>query len=343
MPRFLTIAAAQSGPVSRQTPRGEVVARLVDQMRDARGRGCDLIVFTECALTAFFPHWWIEDEAELASSRFERAMPSPVTQPLFDEARRLRIGFCLGYAELVVRSGVKRRYNTSILVGPDDAIVGKYRKIHLPGYAERHPHHPFQNLEKRYFEVGDLGFPAWRALGGIVGMCICNDRRWVETYRELALQGAELILCGYNTPDHIPDHPELDHLCDFHHLLSMPTKPGRIRTAVGWLEVAKAGVEEGVSQIGQTTIIAPSGEIAARSSTLGDELVVYRCDLDLVKPYKEMLFDFAKHRRIEHYGRIGTQTGATPPPPEARDERNQFRSWFLNLWGGGGGRRDANA
>ena len=72
------------------------------------------------------------------------------------------------------------------------------------------------------------------------------------------------------------------------------------------------------SSNGQTAIIAPSGEVVARSSTLGDELVICRCDLDLVKPYKEMLFDFAKHRRIEHYGRIGTQTGATPPPLEAQ-------------------------
>jgi N-carbamoyl-D-amino-acid hydrolase len=311
MPRYLTIAAAQSGPVSRQSPRAEVVARLIGQMRDARSRGCELIVFTECALTAFFAHWWIDDEAEL-DAWFETAMPGPATQPLFDEARRLGIGFCLGYAELVVEAGVKRRFNSSILVGPDGAIVGKYRKIHLPGYAERHPQHPFQNLEKRYFEVGDLGFPAWRAYGGIVGMCICNDRRWVESYRELALQGAELILIGYNTPDHIPDYPELDHLCDFHHLLSM--QAGAYQNGCWVVGVAKAGVEEGVSQIGQTAIIAPSGEVVARSATLGDELVVCRCDLDLVKPYKEMLFDFAKHRRIEHYRRIASQTGAVPPP-----------------------------
>ena len=66
--------------------------------------GCDLIVYTECALTAFFPHWWIEDEEEL-DSWFEPAMPSQSTQPLFDEARRLKIGFHLGYAELAVVDG----------------------------------------------------------------------------------------------------------------------------------------------------------------------------------------------------------------------------------------------
>ena len=310
MPRFLSIAAAQSGPISRQTPRSAVVAKLVDQMRAARAQGCDLIVFTECALTAFFPHWWIDDDAEL-DAWFETAMPSPVAQPLFDEAARLKIGFYLGYAELAVEAGVKHRYNTSVLVGPDGRVIGKYRKIHLPGYADHRPHHPFQNLEKRYFQVGNLGFPTWRALGGIVGMCICNDRRWPEAYRVLALGGAELILLGYNTPDHIPDQPEIDHLCDFHHLLSMQS--GAYQNGCWVVGVAKAGVEEGVSQIGQTAIIAPSGEVVARSSTLGDELVVYRCDLDLVKPYKERLFNFAQHRRIEHYQAIAKQTAAEPP------------------------------
>ena len=311
MSRFLTIAAAQSGPIPRQTTRSGVVSKLIDQMREARSRGCDLIVYTECALTAFFPHWWIADEAEL-DSWFEKEMPGPDTQALFEEAVRLQIGFHLGYAELAVEGGVKHRYNASVLVGPDGKLIGKYRKIHLPGHTEHRPDNPFQNLEKRYFEVGNLGFNAWRAFGGIVGLCICNDRRWPESYRELALQGAELILLGFNTPDHIPEQPEIDHLCDFHHLLSMQS--GAYQNGCWVVAVAKAGVEEGVSQIGQTVIIAPTGEIVARSSTLKDELILYRCDLDLVKPFKERLFDFEKHRRIEHYQRISSQTGATRPP-----------------------------
>ena len=311
MSRFLTIAAAQSGPIPRQTTRSGVVSKLIDQMREARSRGCDLIVYTECALTAFFPHWCIADEAEL-DSWFEKEMPGPDTQALFEEAVRLQIGFHLGYAELAVEGGVKHRYNASVLVGPDGKLIGKYRKIHLPGHTEHRPDNPFQNLEKRYFEVGNLGFNAWRAFGGIVGLCICNDRRWPESYRELALQGAELILLGFNTPDHIPEQPEIDHLCDFHHLLSMQS--GAYQNGCWVVAVAKAGVEEGVSQIGQTVIIAPTGEIVARSSTLKDELILYRCDLDLVKPFKERLFDFEKHRRIEHYQRISSQTGATRPP-----------------------------
>ena len=143
-------------------------------------------------------------------------------------------------------------------------------------------------------------------------MCICNDRRWAETYRVLALQGAELVLLGYNTPAHIPEHPELDRLAEFQNLLSM--QAGAYQNGCWVVGVAKAGVEEGVSQIGATAIIAPSGEVMARSTTLGDELVMHRCDLDLVKPYKESLFHFGRNRRIEHYQSIAQQTEAVLPP-----------------------------
>ena len=315
MPRLITIGAAQSGPIARSESRSNVVERLILQMREAHRRGCDLIVFTECALTAFFPHWWIDDEAEL-DAWFETEMPGPVTRPLFDEAMRLGVAFQLGYAELAIEDGRKRRFNTSILVGSDGRVIGKHRKIHLPGHDDHRPENPFQNLEKRYFDVGDLGFNTWRACGGVIGMCICNDRRWSETYRVLALRGAELILLGYNTPDNIPEHPQLDRLAGFHHQLCM--QAGAYQNGCWVVAVAKAGVEEGVSQIGLTSIIEPSGEIAAQSSTLEDELVVHECDLDKSRAYRE-LFDFARNRRPQFYTPIVDQSGIKAPdnPPRA--------------------------
>jgi N-carbamoyl-D-amino-acid hydrolase len=114
------------------------------------------------------------------------------------------MGFYLGYAELVVEDHQTHHYNTSIIVDREARIVGKYRKIHLPGHADHRPNYPFQHLEKRYFDVGNLGFGAWRAFDGIVGMCICNDRRWPETYRVMGLQGVEMVMLGYNTPTHVP-------------------------------------------------------------------------------------------------------------------------------------------
>ena len=310
MARVITIGAAQLGPIARQESRGLVVKRLLDLLGQAQGLGCDLVVFPELALTTFFPRWWMEDQAEI-DAFFEREMPGPETRPLFDEAARLRMAFCLGYAELIQEGGALRRYNTSILVDRAGRIVGKYRKVHLPGHAEHEPWRPFQHLEKRYFDVGDLGFPVWRALGGVLGMCICNDRRWPETYRVMALQGVEMILLGYNTPVHNPPAPEHDALGPFHNHLVM--QAGAYQNATWVVGVAKCGREEGCDLIGQSAIIAPSGEIVAQAATLGDELVTARCDLDLTRSYKETIFNFARHRRPEHYRLIVDRAGAEPP------------------------------
>ncbi|MDA0745247.1 MAG: N-carbamoyl-D-amino-acid hydrolase [bacterium] len=310
MARYITVGAAQFGPVPRSESRSQVVDRLLALLYDGYARGCDLVVFTEVALTAFFPHWYMEDREEI-DAYFEREMPGPETQRLFDEARRLEIGFHLGYAELAQEGGRSRRFNSSILVDKEGKTVGKYRKIHLPGYAEYQPGQPFQNLEKYYFEVGNLGFRTWRAFGGVLGMCICNDRRWPESFRVLGLQGAEMVLLGYNTPVHNPANAGSDHLANFHNMLSM--QAGAYQNATWVVGVAKSGIEEGVEQIGQSCIIAPSGEVVAMCSTLTDELVVARCDLDQAQLYKQTVFNFAANRRIEHYGLITERSGSLPP------------------------------
>lgn len=313
MSRIVTVGAAQLGPIARDESRTHVVERMLVLLRQAAGHGCDLVVFPELALTTFFPRWYMPDQAEV-DSFFEREMPGPETRPLFDAARELGVGFCLGYAELVEEDGRMRHFNTSILVDKSGNIVGKYRKVHLPGHAEHEPWRRFQHLEKRYFETGNLGFPVFRAFGGIFGMAICNDRRWPETYRVMGLQDVEMILIGYNTPVHNPPAPEHDDLSHFHNQLVM--QAGAYQNGTWVVGVAKAGREEGVEQIGNSVIIAPSGEIVGKCTTLGDELAIARCDLDLGKSYKNSVFNFARHRQPQAYGLIVERKGAVPPPEE---------------------------
>ena len=310
MPPIVTIAAAQMGPIARSESRSQVVARQIALMRQAKAMGAEVVAYPEAALTAFFPHWFTEDEAEV-DAWFEREMPGPQTAALFEEARRLQIGFHLGYCELDFSTGRKRRFNSAILVDASGAVIGKYRKIHLPGHAEHRPGTPFQNLEKRYFEVGDLGFGAWRAYGGVAGMIICNDRRWPESYRVLGLQGVDMVFCGYNTPVHHPASPEHDRLGQFHNELSMQS--GAYQNSTWVIGIAKAGVEEGVDMIAGSCIIAPTGEIVARSTSNADEVIVARCDLGLGGSYRETTFNFALHRRPEHYRMIVERTGPVPP------------------------------
>ncbi|HMQ58494.1 MAG TPA: N-carbamoyl-D-amino-acid hydrolase [Rhizobiaceae bacterium] len=310
MARLVRTAAAQMGPIARAETRTQTVARLLAMMREAHARQAELVVFPELCLTTFFPRWLIEDEAEL-DSFFETEMPGPQTAVLFEESRKLGIGFSLGYAEIVMQEGRKRRFNTSIVVDRKGEIIGKYRKVHLPGHAAPQPNRTHQHLEKRYFEPGDLGFPVWRSFGGVIGMCICNDRRWPETYRVMGLQGVEMVMLGYNTPYDHTGHRDIDSLTQFHNHLSM--QAGAYQNSTWVVGVAKCGVEEGSNMVGQSVIVAPSGEIVAMASTLEDEVIAANCDLDMGKRYRETIFDFARHREPQAYRLIVERKGAIAP------------------------------
>ena len=303
MSRILTVGAAQLGPIQKEHTREQVVQRLLSLLRQAHDAGCDLVVFPELALTTFFPRWFLDNISD-ADHWYETAMPSPVTQPLFDEAKKLGIGFCLGYAELTDDG---RRFNTQILVEKNGSVVAKYRKVHIPGHETNEPDRPFQHAERYYFEPSMEGFGVWNAFGGRMGMMICNDRRWPETYRVMGLQGVEMILCGYNTPIHYVPDPSQDILQGFHNALVMQS--GAYQNGTWVIGVAQGGVEEGVDSLGQSMIVAPSGQIVAQAFTTNDELITARCDLDWCQRYTGTLFDFDKYRRPEVYGRITSQRG----------------------------------
>ncbi len=306
--RELVVGAAQLGPIARDEPRSKVVARLVALLHQARDAGCQLVVYPELALTTFFPRWYLDDTPDELDAFYETSMPNEETQPLFDEARRLGIGFCLGYAELTPD---RHRYNTYVLVERDGSIAGTYRKVHIPGHEEHEPWRSFQHLERRYFEESPDGFAVHDAFGGVVGMALCNDRRWPETYRVMGLMGVELIVIGYNTPLHYAPDPAQNPLQAFHSHLVM--QAGAYQNGTWVVGVAKGGIEEGVESLAQSAIVAPSGQIVAQAVSIGDELIVARCDLGRCRDYKETVFDFARYRRPDVYGPITGQKGARVP------------------------------
>lgn len=314
MARHLKIAAAQLGPLNLADTRTTATARLVKLLRDAHAMGARYVVFPELAFSTFFPRYWFEDQDEVDRRFYEFTMPSPETQPLFDEAKRLGIGFYLGYAERIVEDGVVHRYNTAILVGPDGRIAGKYRKIHLPGHAEHKPEAAFQHLEKKYFEVGNLGFRVWKFMDMIAGMLICNDRRWPEAFRVLALQGAEIVSLGFNTPSENLHYPEPPALRVHHHLIMAQSMA--FQNATWLVETAKCGFEDGNRMFGHSLIVAPTGEIVAKSVSEEDEVVCFNADIDLANDLKKTMFNFAAHRRPEHYRLIVDRVGAEVTPAE---------------------------
>lgn len=315
MSRRLVLAAAQLGPIQRAEGREVAVGRMVRLMETAHRRGAEVVVFPELALTTFFPRWYEEDLAN-ANHWYETALPSNATAPLFEAARRYGIGFHLGYAELTPEG---RRFNTAVYVHPSGEVVLKYRKVHLPGHKDYDPVRRVQHLEKRYFEPGDLGFPVVRApVGGLdgvnIGMMICNDRRWPEAWRVLGLQQVELVMLGYNTPSTNAENRgfEAHHLRVFHSHLSV--QAGCYQNSCFAAAVAKGGTEDGHELFGHSIIVNPQGEIMAQATSWDDELIVADCDLGMCELGRRTIFDFARHRRVEHYGRITAQTGSEVPP-----------------------------
>ncbi len=314
MSRSIILAGAQLGPIQKAEGRDVAVGRMVRLMEKAHRRGAEVVVFPELALTTFFPRWYEEDLAN-ADHWYETAMPSNATAPLFEAARRYGIGFHLGYAE---KTPDGHRFNTAIYVHPSGEIVLKYRKVHLPGHKEFDPQRRVQHLEKRYFEVGDLGFPVIRAPVGTteanIGMMICNDRRWPEAWRVMGLQQVEIVMLGYNTPSLNMENRgfEAHHLRVAHSHLAI--QAGCYQNSCFGVGVAKAGTEDGHELFGHSIIVNPQGEIMAQATSWGDELITAECDLEMCRLGRTTIFDFARHRRPEAYGRITAQTGSDAPP-----------------------------
>lgn len=308
MSRIVRIAAAQMGPTQKQDSRAATLRRIISLLEKAAGQGADLVVFPELMFTTFFPRWLLEGE-EL-EAQFEKSMPNPDVQELFDRARELKIAMYIGYAEMTEEG---EKFNTSVFVNADGEIISKYRKIHLPGSVEPRPGAKYQQLEKRYFEYGDTGFPVVRAdaalKDALIGMLICNDRRWPEAWRCLALQGMELLCVGYNSAAYDPNggNTENAELRTFH--AKLVVQANAYMNATWAVAVAKAGNEDGSELIGGSCIVDPNGCIVAEAKTLEDEVIVASCDLDLCLQGKTKMFNFEAHRRPHFYKRITEQTG----------------------------------
>ncbi|GAA5924339.1 uncharacterized protein JCM15063_005606 [Sporobolomyces koalae] len=333
MPRLIRVAAAQVGRIDRSTPREHVLARLNALVEQAAAERVKLVVFPEETFTTFFPRYLLDDE-ELASY-FENEPSEGIShcasvKALFDRATELSVDVVVGYGEETPQG---KRYNSSSYVS-NGKTVGKYRKVHIPGTTEPFSTDPnvTNQLEKRYFTPGDLGFPAFRApslkpcAGGdespIVGMLICNDRRWAEGWRVLGLQGVELVCIGYNStawspqlwgisPDFMTKEEAYKDAI-FHHKLVCQSNAYTNATFV--IASGRCGIDDGLHPlISGSIIVDPEGHIVAENKTEGDELVVADIDLDACQQGKTKTFAFEKHRRIEHYGLIASQTGVVKP------------------------------
>ena len=281
MPRYMKVAAAQMGPNNEGTPREAIVERMLVLLEQAARDGVELLVYPEMALTTYFPKKIRTDVDQF----FETEVPPKALEPLLRRATAARIAVHVGFCE----KADGKYFNSALLTDRDGRLCGTFRKIHLPG--TKAPDGFAQVYEPYYFAHGDTGYRVWDCAGTKIGIAICQDRRYPESYRALALQGAEIILIGYNTPISALAL-DLNELC---------LRAGAYANACWVVGVAKAGIEDGLELIAGSSVISPQGQVVARAVTTGDELIAARIDLDQMLPVRRR-WNFLGRRQPQHYG-----------------------------------------
>src|SRR5881628_1976069 len=283
MPRYLKIAGAQMGPNQDGTPREAIVERMLALLDAAARDDVELIVYPEMALTTYFPKRIRQDFDQF----FETEVPPKALEPLLRRAAEARVGVHVGFCE----KADGKYFNTALLTDRDGRLCGTFRKIHLPG--TRAADGFAQVFEPYYFAHGDTGYRVFDTAKAKVGIAICQDRRYPESYRCLGLQGADIVLIGYNTP--------LSPLALDQNELVL--RAGAYENSLFVVGIAKAGVEDGLELIGGSCIVGPLGNVLARAATTGDELIAARIDLDWMTPARKR-WDFFSRRHPKFYGAI---------------------------------------
>jgi N-carbamoyl-D-amino-acid hydrolase len=292
MARYVKVAAAQMGPNNEGTPVDAIVERMRRLMDEAIAGGAEVVAFPEMALSPYFPKRIRED----AEQFFSREVPPAALAPLIETARGAGIAWYVGFCE---RDG-DRRFNTAVLIDERGGVRGLYRKIHLPGTNRVEPGVTGRVHEPYYFDSGDTGYQVSETQPARIGIAICQDRRYSETYRCLGLGGAELVLIGYNTPAG-PQALALNELV---------MRTGAYENHMFVVGVAKAGIEDGLELIGGSCVISPLGDVLARAATTGDELVTAKIDLDETRAARER-WNFFARRHPEHYSAITAPVAET--------------------------------
>jgi N-carbamoylputrescine amidase len=166
----------------------ENMDRAIAHVRDAAKQGAELICLPELFQTQYFCQ-----REDTALFELAEPIPGPATQRLAGLTRELKITLI---ASLFERRAPGLYHNTAAILGRDGALLGIYRKMHIPDDPLYY--------EKFYFIPGDLGFKAFEADFGKFGTLVCWDQWYPEGARITAAQGANVLFY----PTAIGWHPD---------------------------------------------------------------------------------------------------------------------------------------
>ncbi len=270
----IRVAGVQMDPEIARVEQNLI--RVFDALQTASREGADLAVFPECALTGYC----FDDLAEAGA--YAQPVPGPFTERLERQCREFDIHAIVGLLEADGSS----IYNAAAFIAPN-ALVGHYRKIHLP----------YLGID-RFLTPGDRPFRVYDSEVGQIGLNICYDAAFPESARVMMLRDAELITLPTNWP--------VGAECNTEFVINTRAFENR----VNYIAVNRVGQERGTRFIGQSKIVDFTGRTLARGSRSGEEIVY--ADLDLAGAREKHIVNVArayeldrlKDRRVAFYGPI---------------------------------------
>lgn len=257
-------------------------------IRDAAARGAQLILLPELHASVYFCQ--TEDP-----TRFDLAEPIPGPSSERLSAVAAELGVVL-VASLFERRAPGLYHNTAVVFERDGALVGRYRKMHIPddpGY-----------YEKFYFTPGDLGFQPVDTSVGRLGLLVCWDQWYPEAARLMALAGAEILLyptaIGWDPAD---DDAERERQRD----AWVTVQRGHaVANGLPLAACNRVGFEPspaggGAQFWGNSFLAGPQGEVLAAADTESEAVLVADVDLQRSEQVRR-IWPFLRDRRIDHYG-----------------------------------------
>jgi N-carbamoylputrescine amidase len=266
----------------------------VERLGQAAARGASVISLPELFRTQYFcqrEDHALFDEAE--------PIPGPTVDRLGRAARELGVTVL---APIFERRSAGVYHNTTVVLGPEGTIVGRYRKMHIPDDPLFY--------EKFYFAPGDLGFPTFPVPGGRAGTLICWDQWFPEAARILALSGAELVFY----PTAIGWHPA--EKAEFgraeHDAWETVQRAHAIANGVFVAVANRVGHEHGdvrgnrvegpgIEFWGGSFVADPFGRVIAKASHDREEILIAEVDPREVETVRQH-WPFLRDRRVDAYG-----------------------------------------
>jgi N-carbamoylputrescine amidase len=287
--REIVVAATQ---MACSWDRDANIAEAEALVRRAAGEGAQLILLQELFETPYFPQ---EEKPE------HFALAAPVTdskpvQHMQALAKELRVVLPVSFFERAHQAF----FNSLAMVDADGAILGVYRKTHIPagpGYQE-----------KFYFTPGDTGFQVHETKLGRVGAAICWDQWFPETARVLALKGAEILLYPTAIGSEPPPAPPVDSRHHWRRVMQGHAAANIMPLIASNRIGTEKTTQSEITFYGTSFIAGPEGEIVADAPSDKPAVITARFDLDAIA-LKRRSWGVFRDRRPDLYGAIGTVSG----------------------------------